>query len=191
MNDNWKSAWQPLIDWIEQEDQELDVSWGADPIEQGAVRRYLEPLEFDCPLHYDREVARAQGYEDIIAPYTSLLSFSLPALWSAGESLFTVAERNAQPDSRSLRPPLPAQAPAFAGYFATDMDFEFIRPALVGETLGKRGPRIVSCVAKETRVGRGAFIALEYDIITVEAEVIALLRTGLFCYNPITASEAS
>ena len=39
--------------------------------------------------------------------------------------------------------------------------------------------------------GEGAFIALEYDIITVEAEVIALLRTGLFCYNPLTASEPS
>ena len=66
MSDNWKSAWQPLIDWIEQEDQELDVSWGADPIEQGAVRRYLEPLEFDCPLHYDREVARAIKIESVV-----------------------------------------------------------------------------------------------------------------------------
>lgn len=51
---------------------------GADVVEIGLVRRFLDPLEFDCELHYDTEVAQDHGYADVIAPYSSLLTWTLP-----------------------------------------------------------------------------------------------------------------
>jgi hypothetical protein len=35
------------------------VTYGADPVAPADIRRVLEPLEFDCTLHYDRAAAMA------------------------------------------------------------------------------------------------------------------------------------
>lgn len=94
---DWMAAWQPMIDGIGQDFAPgLDAA-DADPIERSTVRRYLEPLEFDCPLHYDADVARAYGYADIVLPCTALQTFSLAPAWRPGETIFDSAERNAQP----------------------------------------------------------------------------------------------
>src|SRR5262245_37871816 len=85
----WMEVWEPLIARVGTDLGDGDVTWGADPIERSAVRQYLEPLEFDCALHYDPEVARAHGFSDVIAPYTSMLTFITPPMWSPGERLFT------------------------------------------------------------------------------------------------------
>lgn len=184
MTDEWKAAWQPVIDRIGNSLTSGDVQWAPDRVEAGAIRRWLEPLEFDCALHDDREVAQAQGYLDIVAPVTSLGTFAAPPLRAKGVCLFTEAERNAQPHVRSLRPPLPAEAPPVSGYFATDMAFEYLRPVTVGERLGRRGLRLVACIPKETRVGRGAFVTFEVELISSHGDVVSRMRYGLFCYNP-------
>lgn len=191
MSDDWKAAWQPLIYRIGQDLANGDVIWGADAVEAGAIRRYLEPLEFDCALHYDRDVARAHGYADIIAPYTGTSSFTAAALWEPGTTVFDNAERNAQPMIKGLRPPLSPEAPPFTGYFATDMELDFLRPVVVGERLGRRGRKLVDCVVKETKVGRGAFCTLETETITDQGEVVGRMRFSLYCYNNHPQTEAS
>jgi len=42
----------------------------------------------------------------------------------------------------------------------------------------------VACEPKETRVGRGAFITTETEIVAGDEEVVARIRTGLFLYTP-------
>lgn len=190
MSDDWKAAWQPLIKMVGQDIGSTETAWGSDVVEPGAVRRYLEPLEFDCPLHYDRAAAQAHGYSDIIAPYTSLATFTMPPLWIPGPAVFDSPMRDAQPASRSLRPPLPPEAPAFSAYFATDIEIDFLRPARIGERLGRRGQRLLSCLPKETKVGRGAFFTFEMDVVTTEGEVVARYRMGGYCYNPHRKTEA-
>jgi hypothetical protein len=184
LSDEWKNAWQPVIDRIGESLTSEDVKWAPDLVEAGAIRRWLEPLEFDCALHDDRQVAQAQGYLDVVAPMTSLGTFAAPRLRSPGSSLFTEADRNAQPLVRSLRPPLPAEAPSVSGYFATDINFEFLRSVTVGERLGRRGLRLVACVPKETKVGRGAFVTFEVETVSSRGDVVSRMRYGLFCYNP-------
>ena len=187
MSEDWKAAWQPLIDLIGQPRVEKKIVWSSIPVEAGAVRRWLDPLEFNCALHYDRAVAQAHGYPDIVAPYASVTGFTNPPLWQPGTTLFDSAERNAQPHARSLRPPLPPQAPAITGYFATDMEYDFLRPVVVGELLGRRGPRLIACLPKETKVGRGAFVTFEAETLSsADGEVVARMRFSLFCYNPPT-----
>lgn len=192
MNDDWKSTWQGVADVIGQDFGDGNTSWGPDVVEAGAVRRHLEPLEFDCALHYDRDVARQHGYDDIVAPYTSLLTFTLAPLWSPGQHLFTSAERDAQPHIAALRPNLPPQAPPITGYFAADIELDFLREVAVGERLGRRGNRLVDCKPKETRVGRGAFLTFESDVVSSKGDVVARTRSTIYCYLPheTTTAEA-
>jgi len=184
--DNWASAWDPVMRAIGSPLIGGSPGSGpADAIELGAIRRYLEPLEFGCPLHHDRAAAQAQGYRDVITPYTSLLSFCMPPMWAPGDPpIFTDADRDAQPARSVVKPSFPDYFPPFSGYFATDIEIDFIRAVAVGERVARGEPRLAACEPKETRVGRGAFVTTEADIVTSEGEVVARVRTGLFLYTP-------
>jgi hypothetical protein len=184
VSDNWAEAWRPVIDAIGQ-DVGHSVAVLPDAIEAVTVRRYLEPLEFDCALHCDVEAARAHGHPGVTAPYTSALSFALPAMWRPGQGpLFTSDDRDAQPERTPVRPVFPPFFPPFSGYFATDIELNFMRPALVGETVIRRGTKLLACEPKETRVGRGAFIKTMTEVVTLTGELIATVQSGLYLYQP-------
>lgn len=185
MSDDWKTEWEAFAETIDKERGEEEVTWGADRIEAGAIRRYLEPLEFDCALHYDPEVAREHGYEDIILPYTALLTFAFPPLWSPGTSLFTGNDPGFVPSVPHLAPPAPEGAPSFSGFFFTDFGMEFLRPVMSGERIGRTPDRLMEVNPKETRIGRGAFLSFKSDIVSDKGDVVAQYRSSAFCYNPI------
>ncbi len=149
------------------------------------MRRYLEPLEFDCALHYDGEVARQYGHADVTAPYTSFITFAIPPMWEPGQRVFTSDDRDAQPalspiDGESLR-----VAPEVTGFFATDLEIDFLRAPVVGERLGRRGGVLKSCVPKWISVGRGAFMTIEAEVITETGEIVARVRNTVFAYEPV------
>ena len=95
--DDWTATWAPMVAATGTDLSHGRTVRGADPIERSTVRRYLEPLEFDCALHYDPEVAREHGFRDVTAPYTSVLTFTIPAMWEPGQHLFTSDDKDAQP----------------------------------------------------------------------------------------------
>jgi hypothetical protein len=187
-NEDWVSAWQKMADAVGREFDDQPAVFTADRIERGAVRRYLEPLEFDCALHYDRDVARAHGYDDIVVPTSALPTFAFAPMWRPGERLFTSGDRNAQPAASAVTGIVTGLEPATTGYFATNYDVEYLQPAVVGDRLARRGARLVACQPKETRVGRGAFLTWESEIVNERLEVVARLRTTFFRYNPHTAA---
>jgi hypothetical protein len=192
MSDDWKQAWQEVVEAVGRDFSDGQVHWGADVVEQSSIRRYNEPLELDCPLHYDAEVARAHGYADVIAPYTSALTWTIPPMWTPGEPpLFDTAARNAQP----VRSPINNQGfplgPPTTGFFATDMELDFLRPVTVGERLGRRGHKLLSCTPKQTAVGRGAFMTWEAEIVTAGGEVVIRMRTGTYAYQPTSLEGVS
>lgn len=190
MDEDWKEAWQPLIDAIGTDFGGDEEVWGADAVEQGIVRRFLEPLEFDCPLHYDRTTAQRHGYADILAPYSSILSSTIPPLWSPGKQIWTSAERDAQPAyspvAMSQNSKMSKLTPPSPGYFATDFEIDYLLPVVVGDRVRSRGRKLLSCVPKETSVGRGAFIIWESEILNQRDEIVARMRTGLYQYIPHT-----
>ena len=57
--EGWEEAWQPVIDLIGEDFSEGEQISSADNVERTSIRRYLEPLELGCPLHYDEAVAKA------------------------------------------------------------------------------------------------------------------------------------
>lgn len=186
---SWQEAWAPLRAAVGQDLGSAEVRWGADAIEPGTLRRWLEPLEFDAPVHRDREAARAAGHDDVIAPYTSLLTFALPATWTPGAPVFTDASRDAQPTYSPITTPELPGAPPTTGFFATDLEFEFVRPPRLGDRVGTRGLRLVACEPKQTKVGRGAFLTWETEVVDGDEQVIARQRVSAYAYNPFDGSE--
>lgn len=165
-----------------------DVVWGADPIEAGTLRRYLEPLEFESGIHCDRAVAQTEGYTDLVLPMTAMLSFSAPPIWRpGGGSVFVGNGRNDQPGGtgEGSYASFPVVHPRYASYFGTDFEISVVRPAVVGEWLGRHGSRVVSVVPKETAVGRGAFFQWEVEVVTKQMELIGKYRPQMFIYEPM------
>ena len=66
---------------------------------------------------------------------------------------------------------------------------EFLRPVTVGERVGRRGQRLISCTPKQTSMGRGAFMTWESELVTDRGEVVARVRTGTYAYNPVQPEE--
>lgn len=182
---DWKAPWEALAEKVGTDLTNGALTAGADPIEASAVRRYLEPLEFDCPLHYDAEAARVYGHAGLTAPYTSVFTFTLPAMWEPGQQIFTSDDRNAQPANSPIDAGHLKVIPQATGLFVTDTEIDFFRPPQVGDHLSRRGSVLKSCVPKWTSVGRGAFITQESEVITESGEVIARIRNTVFVYEPV------
>ncbi|MBL7255970.1 FAS1-like dehydratase domain-containing protein [Paractinoplanes lichenicola] len=185
MTDPWIRDWDPMIDLVGTDLSDGEIRWGADRVEAGTIRRYLEPIELGSPIHYDLTAAQQYGHPGLVAPATSLLAYTLPAMWSPGQPTnFSDSAPDAQPDRTPINNADPGPAPATTGFFATDMEIDFLRPVHVGERLGSRGRRLLACTPKETRVGRGAFMTTESDIVADNGDVVARMRTSVYAYNP-------
>lgn len=182
--DDWVAAWQPMVDAVGRQFDSSAPEFVADPIERSALRRWLEPLEFDCALHYDADVARAHGHAELLVPCAALPTFAMAPMWRPGETLFDSAEPNAQPLRSAVTGVRTDIEPPTTGYFATTYDVEYLRPALVGDRLLRRGARLVACRPRETKVGRGAFLTWESEIVNQRMEVVARLQTTFYRYNP-------
>ena len=173
-----------MIDAVGRDFDDAPPVFQADPIERSTIRRWLEPLEFDCALHYDSQAAREHGYADIVVPATALLTFALAPMWRPGDLLFASAGRNEQPARSTVTGRITGLEPQTSGFFATDVDMEYLQPAVVGDQLCKRGARLIACVPKQTQVGRGAFITWGSEIINQRVEVVARIQATFFRYNP-------
>ncbi|TQK69506.1 MaoC family dehydratase N-terminal domain-containing protein [Nocardioides sp. SLBN-35] len=186
---DWKADWQEVVDAIGRDFAEGSITWGGDAVERGGIRRYLEPLELDCALHTDPEVARAAGYADVTMPATGVISWTIPAAWTPGQVLFDSAERDAQPVHSAINNADMTLGPRTTGFFGTDIEVDFLRDVVAGERIGRRGKRLVACTPKETGVGRGAFMTWESEIVTGELEVVGRIRIGTYAYVPHAVKE--
>jgi acyl dehydratase len=181
----WRHAWDGMVAAVGRDFADTKVTYGADPVAASDIRRFLEPLEFDCPLHYDREAAQAAGFADVTLPYTGVMTWSIPTMWSPGEPpLFDDDSRDAQPARSPINNADPGPAPPTSGFFATDLEMDFLRPVRAGERIARRGRTLLSCTPKETSVGRGAFLTWESEFINDHGEVLARMRTGTYAYQP-------
>jgi hypothetical protein len=182
---DWTAAWMPMQQAVGREFGEGRPEVWGEVIEAGAVRRYIEPLELGCALHNDAGVARKHGHANITVPFTALASFALPLLWRTGETpLFTDAGRDAQPVRSHIGGILFGLEPPTTHFFAVDSEADFLKPAVVGDRLCRRGAFLLSCIPKQTRLGRGAFIGWQTEVINQHRELLARLRTTFFRYNP-------
>ena len=163
--EEWQTAWQPMMDAVGQDFSGGEKTTAIEDVERSAVRRYCEPLEFDCPLHYDEDVARQHGYRGIVAPFSGITQTWInDGLWKPGEpTIYPTAEPNFNARQNIKRPSNAPQPPApetRAG-FATDIEIEYFEPVVVGDRLTASGRKLLNVLPKETSVGRGAFATWE------------------------------
>lgn len=181
-------TWDDLVAAVGQDFSGGEVQVAADQVERGAIRKFCEPLEFDCPLHYDDEVARQHGYKGVITPVSSInRTFSYEAIWKPGDpdrwpkpDVDVRADRQAKVGSRERPYPMPKTTASFA----TDVEIEYFAPVYVGDTLTTKGKKLVSASIKETSVGFGAFTITETEIYNQRGELVAKTRNGGYAYNP-------
>jgi len=188
--DEWQRAWQPMMNAVGTEFGGGVLREGPDTVEAGAVRRFCESLEFGCPLHHDRAAALRHGYRDVVVPVSGIMTFTIAPLWQPGEpAVFTSPERDAQPARSGLRPRSAGLEPRTSGYFAAEMAADYLAPVTVGDRLARVGNLLVSCVPKETSVGRGAFVTWQYEIRNQRGEVVARVRNTTYSYVPHPARK--
>ena len=190
MADDWQAAWQGTVDAVGGDFSGDVQSTAVDQIELGAVRKFLEPLELDCPLHYDPDAAKQHGYRNVLAPVAGISSTWLDAgLWRPGMgSRYPQAHPHVDiPRTRAGAMPEPP-VPDTTAAFATDIEIEYFEPAVVGDRLTIRGRTLISCVPRETRVGRGAFMVWESEVVNQDGARVALLRNGGYSYVPLDAA---
>jgi hypothetical protein len=171
---DWRAAWRPVVDAVGTDFGQGEVIEGADPVDRSALRRFLEPLEFDCPLHHD----------DGVAPLSSYFTFVAPPIWRPGDApVFTSDERDAQPRGIAARRFLTGLEPPHDGYFAADFEIEPLLPLTLGDRLSRTGMKLVACEPKETSVGRGAFMTWEWEARNQRDEVVCRFRNTMYVYE--------
>lgn len=182
---DWMAQWQPVVARVGSLLDDPEPRFGPDPVELGAIRRWLEPLEFDCALHRDADVARAHGWPDVIAPYTSIWAFSMPAVWRPGDPpTYGDASRDTQPSRSEIGDDIIPGAPPTSAVFGTGISMEFVRPLVVGERVAIGPRRLVACVPKQTRVGRGAFVTFDREFFADGVDPIGRVEAQIYLYNP-------
>ena len=184
--DDWQDAWQPLIDAVGTDFGAELKQEAIETIERGAIRRLCEPIEMDCPIFYDEEVARQHGYHGIPAPISGISQTWIdPGLWKPGqETPWPTQERDAMPPRRASAGAMADPSPPTVAGFATDVETEYHQDAYVGDRLTLSGNRLISVLPKETSVGRGAFMIRESYVHNQRGELIATLRRGSYSYVP-------
>ena len=152
---------------------------GVDAVELGTIRRWLEPKEFQCPLHTDVSIAQSAGFKEVIAPSTMMFTYGLPAYWQAGDAAAKLGD-----EPRQIPIPVIFDVPAPCTLsFASNMDVEFFESMYVGDHI-TRTCRLKSITRKELRVGKGAFLVEEDTYTNQDAVLIAVVNLTIFRFVP-------
>jgi acyl dehydratase len=146
---------------------------GTDAVSAGDIRRKLEVIGWDCPLHTDETCARSHGYETIVSPVSMARVWAMPAYWSPGAPTL-----GAEPMST----PIPATDVPGEGdtMIATSVRTEHLAPIYPGDRISAAAI-LRSVTPKQTRVGPGAFLVVETTYTNqrneaVSVETVTLLR---------------
>ena len=148
---------------------------GADPVSLADIRRKLEVLGFDCPLHYDEDCARRHGHDTVISPVSMVRVWAMPSYWRPGE------ERIA---SEEMTTPIPAAAVPGEGdtMIATGVRMEHRTPLHPGDRVSATAV-LKSVTRKTTRVGPGAFLVVETTYRNQRDEVVSVETATLLRYR--------
>jgi hypothetical protein len=155
---------------------------GAEPVSLVGIRRYLEAHEIDTAIFHDREAARAAGYDDVIAPWSMLLTMAMSPYWSPGDP----------PRTETMLPPFAWGAVALPGgeMMTNSVEIEHFAPLNLGDIVHSEY-KIVKVTPKRTRVGDGDFVDFEVTFRNQHGVLLAIERTSVYRYIPLEEEGTS
>lgn len=156
----------------------LATTVGADEVTLAAIRAKLEVCGFDCPIHYDEEVAQQLGYRTVVAPASMLLTWATEPYWSPGDP----APKPGDPCMTAPFAATSVPAPCHA-ITAIRCETEYLEPVYPGDRITSN-VKLASVVRKRTRIGDGAFMVLETTYTKQSGEVVGLEHMTVFRYEP-------
>jgi acyl dehydratase len=167
-------TWEDAESWV---GRALGDFTGADDVTLADIRRRCEVLAWDCPLHYDEQVAQQYGYRTVVAPTAMLMTWSIPPYWQPGDP-------RPQLDDAVLIPPLAACRIPAPGEFmlATNSETEYLEPVYPGDRI-TASPVLVSITRKTLSLGDGAFFLVETTYTKQTGEVVGIELTTFFRYS--------
>ncbi|GAB2046007.1 hypothetical protein AGATL06_25060 [Agathobaculum sp. TL06] len=178
---NQAVTWETAAEWI---GKELPPNRSVDEMNKTWIRWWLEVIEFDCPLHYDEEVARQYGHKGIIAPVAMTISAALPPYWDYGDAHTTMQDPPKLAPFEGARIPSPGKR-----NFATDYEFEFYEDLEPGDTVYSVA-KLTEIKPKKLRVGDGAFLTMEKTYRSTEQKLLAIGRNTIFKFDVAEEAEA-
>ncbi|HXQ54014.1 MAG TPA: MaoC family dehydratase N-terminal domain-containing protein [Stellaceae bacterium] len=158
---------------------------GADDVSKSDIRRKLEVYCFDCPLHYDDEVARAHGYRGLVAPVAMTPLWAMPAYWRPGDPV--LYRPGVREQAGGIRTDVPVPA-AYTGGVNTATQWEYFEPLYPGDALHGNW-RLVEIKPRETRLGDGVFVTVEATIYKRSGELVAKNRNTHYRFTPKQAAS--
>ncbi len=148
---------------------------GPDPVEQGSIRRWLEPKEFAADIHTDVNAALAAGYNDIVAPASMVFTYGIAAYWRPGDKPASIDDVPTQ-----IQIPVIFDVPAPCDKsFATSIEVEFFEPLYPGDVVTCTS-KLVDIKPKQLKVGEGAFLRQEDTFTKQTGEVVAISYLDIF-----------
>jgi 3-methylfumaryl-CoA hydratase len=151
---------------------------GADDVSRNDIRRKLEVYCFDCPLHYDDDIARAHGYRGLVAPIALTPLWAMPAYWSPGEPV--LYRPGVREQAGGIRTDIPVTYP---GGVNTASEWEYFEPLYPGDALHGNW-RLVEITPRETRLGEGVMLTVETTIFKRSGELVAKNRNTHYRFTP-------
>jgi acyl dehydratase len=155
--------------------QTIGATRGPDEVTAADIRRKLEVIGLDCPLHYDEACARSFGYRTIVSPVSMTRTWAISPTWSPGQP---------RPRDEVLRTLLPSARLPGAGdtVIATAIGIEHHEPLHPGDRVA--GTAVLESVTqKTTRVGRGAFMAITTTYVNQRDEIVSVERAAVFRFD--------
>jgi hypothetical protein len=153
---------------------------GPDAVSHADIRRRLEVMEWDCPLHHDESVAREHGYEGVVSPASMYMIWALPLYWEPGKPRNQDLQHRFMP-SIPMVMNIPGEG---SGMLDAECSVEFHAPIYPGDKISATS-KIASVTRKKTSIGDGAFIVVESTYTKQSGEVVAVDRITLYRYHPI------
>ena len=156
----------------------IAVSKGADAVELGSIRKWLEPKQFFPPMHRNQEAAEQAGYLQIVAPRMMAFTYGLPAYFDEDTALEELGDAATQ-----IPVPVIFDLPApCIRSFATSVDIEFFADMYVGDRITCTH-RLKDISYKTLKVGSGAFLTQEDSYNNQHDELIARSELVIFRFN--------
>jgi acyl dehydratase len=162
--------------------QTIDSTVGPDAVTLADIRRKLEVIGLDCPLHYDSACAQSPGYRTVVSPVSMTRIWSITPTWRPGEP---------RPGSEPLLTLLPSAHPPGHGgtLIAAHLATEHHEPVYPGDRI--TGTAVLRKVTPTTtRVGTGAFLEIETTYCKQDDTVLTVERATLFRFDRPDGSGA-